>query len=274
MLKGVYVIADNNGRYIREDPTTRKYVPIRSFKQAKCWDSREKAASVLKNSIGKNIRDKFRVKFIEIKSETTTPVNQISNEVEDIQSKNKKAVSYNRNPAPTESHKVVKQIKESAIEADQIDSWLKKLNEIMNVVSGLDNRKSYLLGKLSNVDKKIVDVEHYIEFYDFNAAQGWGCYKMLQTLLRQRRNYKDELRVITAIEQGNIQTDSLSQIMEKIAEVQSQEYTPRALPELFKNKKSNYKSRKQTAAMCEESGINAGEVIGNTNLQKVREVAR
>lgn len=32
--------------------------------------------------------------------------------------------------------------------------------------------------------------------------------------------------------------------------------------------------RKQTAAMCEESGINAGEVIGNTNLQKVREVAR
>lgn len=27
-------------------------------------------------------------------------------------------------------------------------------------------------------------------------------------------------------------------------------------------------------AMCEESGINAGEVIGNTNLQKVREVAK
>lgn len=242
MLNGVYVISDDSGRYIREDPTTRKYVPVRSFKQAKRWDSREKAAAVLKNSIGKSVRDKFRVKFIEIKSETAPPESQHLNEPTDNTEK-QKAVSHNRNAAPVESYEVVKQIKESVIEDDQIDSWVQKLNEIITVLSGSENRKEYLLDKLSSVDKKIVDVQHYIEFYDFNAAQGWGCYKMLQTLLRQRRNYKDELRVITAIEQGNIQTDSLSQIMEKIAEVQSQEYTPRALPELFKNKKSNYKRR-------------------------------
>lgn len=225
MIKGFYVLTDNQGSYIREDKLTKKYVPVRSLKQAKVWDSKEKATSILKNSIGKTIRNKYVVKLIETEVKT-----EVTDATEKKEHTNVKSIQKLSNNAP-------KEILTSSIEEDQIEDWLNKINQIVNVMSGSETRKKELLEKLSNIDKQIVDVEHYIEFNNFNAAQGWGCYKMLQTLLKQRRNYKHELQVIRIIEQSNFKTDSLSHIAERIELVKNQSYVPRVLTELFDNKK-------------------------------------
>lgn len=225
MIKGFYVLTDNQGSYIREDKLTKKYVPVRSLKQAKVWDSKEKATSILKNSIGKTIRNKYVVKLIETEVKT-----EVTDTIEKKEHTNVKSIQKLSNNAP-------KEILTSSIEEDQIEDWLNKINQIVNVMSGSETRKKELLEKLSNIDKQIVDVEHYIEFNNFNAAQGWGCYKMLQTLLKQRRNYKHELQVIRIIEQSNFKTDSLSHIAERIELVKNQSYVPRVLTELFDNKK-------------------------------------
>lgn len=225
MIKGFYVLTDNQGSYIREDKLTKKYVPVRSLKQAKVWDSKEKATSILKNSIGKTIRNKYVVKLIETEVKT-----EVTDTTEKKEHTNVKSIQKLSNNAP-------KEILTSSIEEDQIEDWLNKINQIVNVMSGSETRKKELLEKLSNIDKQIVDVEHYIEFNNFNAAQGWGCYKMLQTLLKQRRNYKHELQVIRIIEQSNFKTDSLSHIAERIELVKNQSYVPRVLTELFDNKK-------------------------------------
>lgn len=91
-----------------------------------------------------------------------------------------------------------------------------------------------LQSELSMVDKKIFDVKHYIEFGNFNAYQGWMCFKMLQNLLRQRRNYKNEIEVIQLINQSFTNKNSFMALPQRISEIKNKCYTPRAVPELFK----------------------------------------
>ena len=41
--------------------------------------------------------------------------------------------------------------------------------------------------QLSRADKKRTDMEHFIEFNDLNAAEGYKTYKILQKILQKRR---------------------------------------------------------------------------------------
>lgn len=88
--------------------------------------------------------------------------------------------------------------------------------------------------KLSDVDKEISDIEHYIEFGKFNCYQGWLCFKMLQNLLQQRRQYKNEMQIITRMKESKISGDSIKALFEGVKELQNKVYTPRKFPELFK----------------------------------------
>ena len=128
-----------------------------------------------------------------------------------------------------------KEITFRPIEDDNIKDWLEKINTIRDVLSGSSSRKDELLGKLSEVDREISDINHYIEFGNYNACQGWRCFKMLQTLLRQRRKYKNEIQVLQMIKECKFDNDSISSLSEKIAEVSNKLYHPRAFPELFKS---------------------------------------
>lgn len=51
-----------------------------------------------------------------------------------------------------------------------------------------------LHNRLSIADQKKTDVEHYIEIHDkLNAAQGYQAYKMLNEVLKERREIKDDI---------------------------------------------------------------------------------
>ena len=202
---GVYVLTDGQGNYIRKDNLTGKYVPIRSFKQAQQWDNQLKANSVLNNSLTKSIRNNYAVQLIDTE-----------NIIEKDNMNKQNDLCF------------------CTIEDCKIDGWIDKVNIIINALSGLDARKDELTDKLSNTDKEIVDIQHYIEFGNFNCYQGWMCFKMLQNVLRQRRKYKNEISVINMIKQCKFDKSSLESLLTKIVDVQNQCYRPRVFYELFR----------------------------------------
>lgn len=205
---GVYVITNGEGSYIHKDDTSGKYVPIRSFRKATQWDNILKANSVLNNSVPKAIRSSYAVELVK---------------TEHIVEK--------------ESIAVQNEICFRNIEDDNISEWVNKINTIKEVLSGSDSRQRELDEKLSNTDKEIVDIEHYIEFGKFNAYQGWMCFKMLQNLLKQRRKIKNEQQVLYLIKQCKINGDSITALSQTVSDIQNKCYTPRAFPELFRSGK-------------------------------------
>ena len=205
---GVYVITNGEGSYIHRDEASGKYVPIRSFSKATQWDSIVKANGILNNSIAKNIRSGYAVQLVDTEKTVVKENTSVQNDL------------CFRN-----------------ITDDNINEWLQKINTIMDVMSGSDARQQELNSKLSEVDKEIVDVEHYIEFGKFNAYQGFMCFKMLQNLLKQRRKYKNEIQVLNLIRQCRFDKNSLTALAQTISDIQNKCYTPRAFPELFRSGK-------------------------------------
>lgn len=203
---GIYVITDGNGSYIHRNDDN-KYVTIRNEKQATQWDNIAKANSVLNNMIPKNIRSNYAVLLLE---------------TEKVVEKDEDKVS---------------EICFRSIDNGNIQEWQDRLKTVIETLSSVDQRRTELGTKLSEVDKEIVDIEHYIEFGNFNAYQGWMCFKMLQNLFRQRRKYKNEINVIEMMKQCKINNSALLNLSQNIAEVSNQRYKPRAFPELFKSGK-------------------------------------
>lgn len=201
---GVYVITNGEGVYIRKDETTGKYVTIPNFKMATQWDSIRKANSVLNNCIARSIRSDYAVQLLE------------SSKFIEKENLNVQRDVYFENGTD-----------------GNLDEWISKINAVIDIIANSDTKQEELNRKLSNVDKKIVDVEHYIEFGKFNAYQGWMCFKMMQNLLRERRRYKNEIQAINLVKQYHFDNNSLVKLSKTISEIQHKRYTPRAIPELF-----------------------------------------
>lgn len=155
-----YVITDGHGSYIRKDEFSGKYVPVRNASFAERFEQRCKAANVLKNAIGKNIRSKYKVVDIE---EETAPVRPT---VREVNSKSNK-------------DQVVKTIASEKPAESQTKKWVSGAETLTEFVMDAEKRKEELVGLLSEVDKEISDINHYIEFGKFNAYQGWLAFTML-----------------------------------------------------------------------------------------------
>lgn len=86
---------------------------------------------------------------------------------------------------------------------------------------------------MSDVDKELSDINHYIEFCNLNAAQGYKAYKMVKERRIKRRIIKNELVIVNVILEKKI-SDSMTEEMEKVIHILDKcTYTPRVLSELF-----------------------------------------
>ena len=200
-----YVLANGQGEYIRLDKGTGKYVKVRSFNQAMQFPDLTKAEKILVNSVAKTIRTGF---FAE------------RHETEEIV-----------NPSNVEKQN---EICFRAIDEGEIAVWQDRIDQIAQLFSGADGRFEELVEHLSDVDKEITDIEHYIEFGKFNCYQGWLCFKMLKNLLQQRRHIKNELQVLSRIKECKLQNGSLNSLLQNIKDIKNKVYTPRKFPELFR----------------------------------------
>lgn len=123
---------------------------------------------------------------------------------------------------------------EDVVKPKEIDyDFMDKISEIESFAKDLNERKIYLQAKLQRVEMEIVDIEHAMEFYTLNAAQGYKIYKMYHDTKVERREVKDELQKIEYILTSNMQNALNNRISKSIIEVDNKQYTPRVLKELF-----------------------------------------
>lgn len=208
------MISDGRGTYIRKDFSGR-YTPVRNETLADTWNERSKAQNVLNNQINKNIRNRYKI--IEMIIEPPKHCNSISSQINKAE----------------KQEKMVKELFNEEIEETQLDKWEQGMNSFNDFIVDMEERRDKLSNELSNVDKEITDIQHYIEFGKFNAYQGWLAFSMLRHRLKKRRKIKNELQVLSQIGECKINSSMIANIQEAIHRIDDKSYTPRILAELF-----------------------------------------
>lgn len=197
-----YVITDGS-RWIMKD-RKGKYVPTSCGAMADVYGKKQ-AECILNNSLTKALRNVFYVE------------------------------KYDK-----ETHKEVKPVTDKELKdtekvmvSENIQRWLDKISDLSGLASDALHRKEELNQQLSNIDKEICDVLHYIEFCNLNAAQGYKAYKMIKDRRIIRRSIKNELNVLNIILSKKISETATDEINKCVAGMDKRTYEPRVLKELF-----------------------------------------
>lgn len=140
-----------------------------------------------------------------------------------------------------EPSKLIKQISQETAQentemvstAENIQRWINKIDGLNGLATEALHRKDELVQQLSKVDQELSDVNHYIEFCNLNAAQGYKAYKMIKDRRIKRRSIKNELQVVDIILGKKISETATDEIQKAITGMDNRKYEPRVLNELF-----------------------------------------
>lgn len=91
----------------------------------------------------------------------------------------------------------------------------------------------YCADVLSDCDKASLDLLHYIELKNFNAAEGYAYASELQTVRKARRIAKDTMALLSAM--PNTFNYDFSTLESSIAAQKTRHYRPRILPDNVKS---------------------------------------
>lgn len=205
----LYVITDGNKNYIRRD-IDGKYVAARSRALADEFLEKWKAEKVLKNNLTPKKRKLYRV--VE----------------EDVGFTVVKKPEQGHVENPKEERKP-----EQLILSPQIEELRKKIEGVKKFIDDAENRRSELSDLLSNTDKEITDIQHYIEFSDINGEDIASTYNMLKTRLKNRRQIKNELSVLRQLAECKMDASMFGDLLTVISDLDNKTYVPRVLTSLF-----------------------------------------
>ena len=197
-----YVITDGT-RWIMRD-RNKKYVPTSNEALADIFGNKE-ANSVYQNNLSKALKSVFHVEKID---KPPTLIKQIS-------------------------HEEVKLNTEMVSIAENIQYWVDKVSGLNGLAAEALHRKEELINQLSEVDKELCDINHYIEFCNLNAAQGYKAYKMIKDRRMKRRSIKNELDVLNMILGKKLSESVTNEITNAVLGMDKRIYEPRVLNELF-----------------------------------------
>lgn len=190
-----YIITNGAGKYLARSPNNTFYATSDIHKAIISTD-RDKLLNILNKTLPKIYRkDNFYLSQIE---------DEGNREIEQ----------------PTELTELnIKEIE------DKFQSLKRDIDDIVS-------NKKVLQTQLSFCDKEITDFEHYIEFNCFSASDGYKLSKMMQNVLKKRRQIKNYLRVIEILQTqcGNI---SSQRTQRSLKNVEHQSYAPRVLNDMF-----------------------------------------
>ena len=127
----------------------------------------------------------------------------------------------------------VKHTQNNQTEKCDIDGWLSKIDNVVGIFQDCESQLEIMSKKLSEIDRKISDINHYLEFGIFNAYQGWLCSKILKELFCQRRQCKDEIAILQNIVDARFTKSNVTHLRNSIAGLKTRTYAPRCLPELY-----------------------------------------
>lgn len=119
--------------------------------------------------------------------------------------------------------------------------WQEISDMQQNLFGDLQRYGEELRNRLSQVDREICDIQHYIEFFLLDAAKGYKAYRMLKERLSNRRHIKEEISKVNCFMNGSAEDFSSGKIAEQLKTMEQHIYTPRVLDELFDNAAVNEK---------------------------------
>lgn len=113
------------------------------------------------------------------------------------------------------------------------DSALAQIGSFCDLHDQLVARATWVEYKMQEVENKIQDVLHAIEFNSYNARDGYKIYKLLHDLRLERRKYKDEIFIRELID-DNIHGTDWGKFRSRVKDVKDRQYHVREMEELFK----------------------------------------
>ena len=101
------------------------------------------------------------------------------------------------------------------------------------LIKDATERKETLEKQLKDLEDERLDIEHYIEFQNLNAAQGYKASKELKICRMKRRSVKNELTVINIILEQKMREVVSSEVLHRIQGLDTRTYKPRIRIDLF-----------------------------------------
>ena len=121
----------------------------------------------------------------------------------------------------------------SELELVNYDSALAQIGSFCDLHDQLVARATWVEYKLQEVENKIQDVLHAIEFNLYNARDGYKIYKLLHDLRLERRKYKDE-QIIADVMKSGFAGSNWELARNRVNDLKDRQYHVRNLEELFK----------------------------------------
>lgn len=118
------------------------------------------------------------------------------------------------------------------IELVNYDSALAQIGSFCDLHDQLVARSTWVEYKLQEVENKIQDVLHAIEFNSYNARDGYKIYKLLHDLRLERRKYKDE-QIIADVMKSGFAGSNWELARTRVDDLKDRQYHVREMEELF-----------------------------------------
>lgn len=112
------------------------------------------------------------------------------------------------------------------------DSALAQIGSFCDLHDQLVARAAWVEYKLQEVENKIQDVLHAIEFNSYNARDGYKIYKLLHDLRLERRKYKDE-QIIADVMKSGFAGSNWKLARTRVDDLKDRQYHVREMEELF-----------------------------------------
>lgn len=112
------------------------------------------------------------------------------------------------------------------------DSALAQIGSFCDLHDQLVARATWVEYKLQEVENKIQDVLHAIEFNSYNARDGYKIYKLLHDLRLERRKYKDE-QIIADVMKSGFVGSNWELVRRRVNDLKDRQYHVREMEELF-----------------------------------------
>ena len=112
------------------------------------------------------------------------------------------------------------------------DSALAQISSFCDLHDQLVARATWVEYKLQEVENKIQDVLHAIEFNSYNARDGYKIYKLLHDLRLERRKYKDE-QIIADVMKSGFAGSNWELVRTRVDDLKDRQYHVREMEELF-----------------------------------------
>lgn len=122
------------------------------------------------------------------------------------------------------------------------NNWEELLSNLCYMSSHMDEYQNNLNQMLSDVDKEICDLMHYLEFSDLDNHEMLKVAEMLKDRRQHRRQIKDEMEKTALMKDTFLDRTfgtKVQQSLDVMERMKTRQYTPRRLNELFEQQRAS-----------------------------------